>query len=86
MDSTLQGTALVVAKTTPKATTRSILRWIHIVFSVPILGYILVRLKDFQTTPATPRNSITSGSCRMKNRGTAASSSLQRLVRPIFSK
>ena len=40
MESTLQKPALVAAKTTPKATTRSILRWIHIIFSIPILGYI----------------------------------------------
>ena len=40
MESTLQKPALVAAKTTPKATARSILRWIHIVFSIPILGYI----------------------------------------------
>jgi len=32
------------------ATIRSIFRWIHIVFAIPILGYI-VRLKDFQTVP-----------------------------------
>jgi len=40
MESTLQKPALVAAKTTPKATARSILRWIHIVFSIPILSYI----------------------------------------------
>ena len=33
------------------ATNRSIVRWIHIVFSIPILGYITVRLKKFQSTP-----------------------------------
>jgi hypothetical protein len=40
MESTLQKPALAAAKTTPKAITRSILRWIHIVFSFPLLGYI----------------------------------------------
>ena len=40
MESTLQKPALAAAKTAPKAITRSILRWIHIVFSIPILGYI----------------------------------------------
>jgi hypothetical protein len=40
MESTLQKPALAAAKTTPKAITRSILRWIHIVFSIPLLGYI----------------------------------------------
>jgi hypothetical protein len=34
-----------------EATKRSILRWIHIVFAIPILGYIYVRLKKFQSTP-----------------------------------
>jgi hypothetical protein len=38
MESTLQKPAFVAAKTTPKTITRSILRWIHIVFSIPILG------------------------------------------------
>ena len=33
------------------ATKRSIFRWIHIVFSIPILGYIYCRLKNFQTAP-----------------------------------
>ena len=32
------------------ATKRTIVRWIHIVFSIPILGYI-VRLNNFQCTP-----------------------------------
>jgi hypothetical protein len=40
MESTLQQPALVAAKTTPKGITRSIFRWIHIVFAIPILGYI----------------------------------------------
>jgi len=40
MESTLQKPAFVAAKTTPKATTRSVFRWIHLVFSIPILGYI----------------------------------------------
>jgi hypothetical protein len=40
MESTLQKPALAAAKTTPKAITRSILRCIHIVFSIPIFGYI----------------------------------------------
>jgi hypothetical protein len=40
MESTLQKPALAAAKTTPKAIPRSILRWIHIVVSIPILGYI----------------------------------------------
>jgi len=31
---------LVAANTTPRATTRSVFRWIHLVFSIPILGYI----------------------------------------------
>jgi hypothetical protein len=39
MESTLQKLAFVAAKTTPKAT-RSVSRWIHLVFSIPILGYI----------------------------------------------
>jgi hypothetical protein len=29
---------------------RSIFRWIHILFSIPILGYIYSRLKNFQAT------------------------------------
>jgi len=33
------------------AANRSILRWIHIVFSIPILGYIYSPLKKFQSTP-----------------------------------
>ena len=40
MESTLQKPAYVAAKTTPKATARSIFRWILFVFSIPILGYI----------------------------------------------
>ena len=40
MESTLQKPAVVGAKTTPKATIRSVFRWIHLVFSIPILGYI----------------------------------------------
>ena len=40
MESTLQKAAFVAAMTTPKATTRSVFRWIHLVFSIPILGYI----------------------------------------------
>jgi hypothetical protein len=40
MESTLQNSAFVAAKTPPKATTRAVFRWIHIVFSIPILGYI----------------------------------------------
>ena len=51
MKSTLQKPALVAAKTTPKATTRSILRWIHIVSSIPILGYIYSPFENFQTMP-----------------------------------
>jgi hypothetical protein len=34
-----------------QGTIRLIFRWIHIVFSIPILGYIfIVRLTKFQTT------------------------------------
>jgi hypothetical protein len=40
MESTLQKPAFVVTKTTPKVTARSVFRWIHLVFSIPILGYI----------------------------------------------
>jgi hypothetical protein len=40
MESTLQKAAFVAPMTTPKATTRSVFRWIHLVFSIPILGYI----------------------------------------------
>ena len=32
MESTLQKPVFVAAKTTPKATTRSVFRWIHLVF------------------------------------------------------
>jgi hypothetical protein len=39
MEST-QKPAFVAAKTTTKATTRLVFRWIHLVFSIPILGYI----------------------------------------------
>jgi hypothetical protein len=31
-----------------EATKRSIFRWIHIVFAIPIIGYIYSRLKNFQ--------------------------------------
>jgi hypothetical protein len=34
-----------------ETTKRSILRWIHIVFAIPILGYIYSPLNKFQTTP-----------------------------------
>jgi len=40
MESTLQKPAFGAAKTTPKTATRSVFRWIHLVFSIPILGYI----------------------------------------------
>jgi hypothetical protein len=30
---------------------RSILRWIHIIFAIPIAGYVYSPLKNFQTTP-----------------------------------
>ena len=40
MESTLQKAAFVAPMTTPKTTTRSVFRWIHLVFSIPILGYI----------------------------------------------
>jgi hypothetical protein len=30
---------------------RSIFCWIHIVFGIPIIGYFIVRLKNFRTTP-----------------------------------
>jgi hypothetical protein len=33
-----------------EATKRSIFRWIHIVFAIPILGYINIRLKTFRAT------------------------------------
>ena len=33
------------------AAQRTILRWTHIVFGIPIVGYIIVRLKNFQITP-----------------------------------
>jgi hypothetical protein len=33
-----------------EATKRSIFRWIHIVFAIPIAGYIIVRLTKSQTT------------------------------------
>jgi len=32
-------------------TKRWIFRWIHIVFAIPILGYIYSRLKNFRTMP-----------------------------------
>jgi hypothetical protein len=43
MESTLQKAAFAAAAVTtitPKVTTRSVFRWIHLVFSIPILGYI----------------------------------------------
>jgi hypothetical protein len=42
VESTLQKPAFAAAMTTPtpKATTRAVFRWIHLVFSIPILGYI----------------------------------------------
>ena len=40
MESTLQKPAFVGARTTPKVTIRLVFRWIHLVFSIPILGYI----------------------------------------------
>ena len=33
------------------ATKRAILRSIHLVFSIPILGYVTVRLQNFRNTP-----------------------------------
>ncbi len=34
-----------------EATKRSIVRWMHIVFAIPIAGYIYSPLRKFQTTP-----------------------------------
>ena len=51
MESTLQKPAFVAAKITPKATTRSVFRWIHLVFSIPISATFIARLTKFQTTP-----------------------------------
>ncbi|MGA3088290.1 MAG: hypothetical protein ABSD75_06735 [Terriglobales bacterium] len=54
MESALQEPALAAAKTIPKAITRSILRWIHIVFSIPIFGYIYSPFEKLPTyAPAT---------------------------------
>ena len=33
------------------AAQRTIFRWIHIVFSIPIIGYIYSRFEKFPTTP-----------------------------------
>jgi hypothetical protein len=33
------------------ATKRSIFRWLHLVFAIPIVGYIYSRLTKFQTIP-----------------------------------
>jgi len=56
MESTLQKPAFPCAETTPKTKTtqRTIFRWIHILFSIPILGYIyspFEKLPDY--APAT---------------------------------
>src|ERR1700693_30081 len=55
MESTLQKPASVAAKTAPKATTRSVFRWIHLVFSIPILGYIYSPLKQIPRSPPATR-------------------------------
>ena len=39
------------AKAVNRGLTRTIFRWIHIVFSIPILGYIYSPLTRFHSTP-----------------------------------
>jgi hypothetical protein len=38
-----------------EATKRSILRWIHIIISIPIIGYIYSPFEEFQITPSAVR-------------------------------
>jgi len=66
MESTLQKPAFVAAKATPKATTRWVFRWIHLIFSIPAFGYIYSRLTKFQTTP--PPLGLSSFLCRQDGR------------------
>ncbi len=42
------------ANITNRAITRTIFRWVHIVFAIPILGYIYIRLTNSRAMPSRP--------------------------------